>query len=196
MEVLVTGGAGFIGSFLADELIKRGHRVRAFDNLDTQVHGADRQLPEYLNAEVRLIRGDVRDADAWCQAVDGVDVVFHLAAAVGVGQSMYEIPRYIDSNVAGTGLLLQHIADLPRARRPSKLVIASSMSVYGEGMYRCAACGMVEIQERCLSSGWEPRCQSCGASLVAVPSPESRSWLFPVLSQSCQIHRRYTLSLS
>ena len=104
--VLVTGGAGFIGSFLADALVEEGHDVRVYDALVPQVHGLDEALPDYLNPDVEFVKGDVRDRDALARALRGVDVVFHLAAAVGVGQSMYEIEHYTASNTLGGAVLL------------------------------------------------------------------------------------------
>jgi dTDP-L-rhamnose 4-epimerase len=133
MKVLITGGAGFIGSHLADRLLAEGHDVRALDNLDPQVHrGAGR--PDYLDPDVELAVGDVRDRDAVARALDGVDTVVHFAAAVGVGQSMYEIERYTSINAIGAAVLLEGIVE----RRDSirKLLVASSMSIYGEGQYR------------------------------------------------------------
>src|SRR5829696_3157845 len=123
--ILVTGGAGFIGSHLADELLARGHRVRALDNLTPQVHG-DGERPEYLADDVELQVGDVRDADAVRRALVGVDAVVHLAARVGVGQSMYEIADYTAENSGGTAVLLEAMLDAP----PRRLVVASSMSIY------------------------------------------------------------------
>jgi dTDP-L-rhamnose 4-epimerase len=128
--VLITGGAGFIGSHLADELLARGHRVRALDSLIPQVHGGAAR-PEYLSGEVELVMGDVRDADALRGALDGVEAVVHLAARVGVGQSMYEIAEYTAANSLGTAVLLEALAERP----VRKLVVASSMSIYGEGLY-------------------------------------------------------------
>jgi dTDP-L-rhamnose 4-epimerase len=133
-HILITGGAGFIGSHLADALLARGHRVRALDNLSPQVHGADGTRPDYLDEQVELIRGDVRDPDAVRRALKGIDVVYHLAAAVGVGQSMYEIAQYTAVNNLGTAVLLEALAAQPVAR----LVVASSMSLYGEGLYRAS----------------------------------------------------------
>jgi len=128
--ILVTGGAGFIGSHLADELLACGYRVRAFDNLTPQVHeGTER--PDYLASDVELQVGDVRDIDALRRALDGVDAVIHLAARVGVGQSMYEIVEYTSANSLATAVLLEALAEKP----VRKLVVASSMSVYGEGLY-------------------------------------------------------------
>ena len=129
MRVLITGGAGFLGSHSADELLAAGHAVRALDSLVEQVHGGSR--PEYLSAEVELVEGDVRDADAVARALEGCDAVIHFAARVGVGQSMYEVAEYTSVNEFGTAVLLEALASRPVER----LVVASSMSVYGEGLY-------------------------------------------------------------
>ena len=132
MRVLVTGGAGFIGSHLADRLLAAGHDVRALDALDPQVHPDG--PPAYLDPQVELIVADVRDADAVGRALDGADAVVHLAAVVGVGQSMYEIRRYVDVNAVGCAVLLEQVVE--RRDRIGRLVVASSMSIYGEGQYR------------------------------------------------------------
>ena len=105
MKILVTGGAGFIGSYIVDELVKRGYRVRVLDNLVSQVHGDNADVPEYLNKEAEFMKGDVRNPDDVRKAIDGVEIVFHEAAAVGVGQSMYEIRKYMDVNTLGTANL-------------------------------------------------------------------------------------------
>src|SRR5438552_2317329 len=131
---LITGGAGFIGSHLADELLGHGYRVRVLDSLTPQVHGSGKQPPDYLSPDVELQVGDVRDPEAVRRALKGVDVVVHLAAAVGVGQSMYEIARYTEVNNLGTAVLLEALGKSPVGR----LVVASSMSIYGEGLYRTA----------------------------------------------------------
>jgi dTDP-L-rhamnose 4-epimerase len=133
MKVLITGGAGFIGSHLADRLLADGHEVRALDNLDSQVH-ADGERPDYLDPEVELQTGDVRDRDAVRRALDGIDAVVHFAAAVGVGQSMYEIERYTSINAVGAAIVLEEAVERRDAIR--KLLVASSMSIYGEGQYR------------------------------------------------------------
>jgi dTDP-L-rhamnose 4-epimerase len=130
---LITGGAGFIGSHLADRLLADGHDVRALDNLDPQVH-ATGERPDYLDQAVELQTGDVRDRDAVRRALDGVDAVVHFAAAVGVGQSMYEIERYTSINAIGAAVVLEEA--LERRDAIQKLLVASSMSIYGEGQYR------------------------------------------------------------
>ena len=165
--ILVTGGAGFIGSHLADELLAHGYRVRALDDLTPQVHaGAER--PGYLSSEVELLVGDVRDPDAVARAVDGVDAVVHLAARVGVGQSMYELAEYTAVNSLGTAVLLEALLHRPVAR----LLLASSMSVYGEGLYRSAdgtLFGGLERSRDQLERGeWELR------ELEPVPTPEMK----------------------
>jgi dTDP-L-rhamnose 4-epimerase len=133
MKVLITGGAGFIGSHLADRLLAEGHEVRALDNLDPQVH-AGGERPGYLDGSVELQVGDVRDHDAVRGALDGVDAVVHFAAAVGVGQSMYEIERYTSINAIGAAVVLEEAVQ--RRDQIGKMLVASSMSIYGEGQYR------------------------------------------------------------
>src|SRR5262249_13042147 len=133
MRVLITGGAGFIGSHLADRLLADGHEVRALDNLDPQVH-PNSERPEYLDPDVELRTDDVRDRDAVRRALDGVDALVHFAAAVGVGQSMYEIERYTSINAIGAAVVLEEAVERRDAIR--KLLVASSMSISGEGQYR------------------------------------------------------------
>ncbi|CAN5819176.1 SDR family NAD(P)-dependent oxidoreductase [soil metagenome] len=132
-NVLVTGGAGFVGSHLVDALLARGDLVRVFDNLDPQVHGPGQHRPVWLSGEAELVIGDMRDPDAVSRCLRGSDVVFHLAAAVGVGQSMYQITDYTATNTLGTAHLLQAMVD--ERMELERLVVASSMSVYGEGRY-------------------------------------------------------------
>ncbi|HEV2132517.1 MAG TPA: NAD-dependent epimerase/dehydratase family protein, partial [Longimicrobiaceae bacterium] len=132
-RVLVTGGAGFVGSHLVDALLARGDQVRVFDNLDPQVHGAEQRPPAWLPRDVELLIGDMRDADAVGHALRDVEIVYHLAAAVGVGQSMYQIAPYTATNTLGTAHLLQTLVD--REIELERLVVASSMSIYGEGRY-------------------------------------------------------------
>src|ERR1700712_4769503 len=136
-QILITGGAGFVGSHLADGLLKAGHAVRVLDDLTPQVHPGGR--PDYLSADVELMTGDVRDPNRLKEALAGVDVIYHFAATVGVGQSMYEIARYMSVNTQGTAELLQAILDSQISLK--KLIVASSMSIYGEGRYQCTQCG-------------------------------------------------------
>src|SRR5579875_161066 len=136
-QILITGGAGFVGSHLADGLLAAGHKVRVLDDLTPQVHPAG--VPDYLSADVELIRGDVRDPNLLKDVLQGVDVIYHFAATVGVGQSMYEISRYMSVNTQGTAELLQAILD--NKAPVQKIVVASSMSIYGEGRYVCSKCG-------------------------------------------------------
>jgi dTDP-L-rhamnose 4-epimerase len=175
---LITGGAGFIGSHLADELLEQGYQVRALDNLSDQVHGPDAGRPGYLHPDVELIQGDVRDRDAVRSALDRVDAVFHFAAMVGVGQSMYEIARYTDVNNLGTAVLLEALAERPVGR----LVVASSMSIYGEGLYRDSHGALVGGAERDLAQlkakDWEVRGED-GEALAPVATPETKA---PTLS--------------
>lgn len=172
--ILITGGAGFIGSYLADELLGHGYRVRALDALAPQVHGEYRQRPAYLAEDVELIQGDVRDPRAVAAALEGVDGVFHYAAAVGVGQSMYEIAEYTEVNNLGTAVLLEALSKRP----VKKLVVASSMSIYGEGLYQDTD-GLIysnvrRSRERLKRGEWEPYSAGSGP-LQPLPTPESKA---------------------
>ncbi len=134
-RVLITGGAGFIGSHLADLFLEQGYSVKAYDNLDPQVHGENAVRPGYLNGEVELIVGDVRDAESFAGALADSDILVHFAAAVGVGQSMYEITRYTSINTMGAAVVLEEAAK--QKDHIEKMLVASSMSIYGEGLYEC-----------------------------------------------------------
>lgn len=170
-KVLITGGAGFIGSHLADELIAHGYEVRVLDNLNPQVHGENCERPEYLHPDVELIIGDVRDKAAVEKAVKGVDAVYHFAAMVGVGQSMYEIREYTDVNNVGTAVLLEVLMKNP----VEKLLVASSMSIYGEGMYMDRDGQPVTLCERQIENikagKWELYDDN-GNELIPVATPE------------------------
>lgn len=178
-RILITGGAGFIGSHLARQLLQDGFAVRALDSLTPQVHGeTDVRRPAYLAADCELMVGDICDRDAVDRALSGCDAVVHLAARVGVGQSMYEIAPYTSTNVLGTAVLLEALAAHP----VRKLVVASSMSIYGEGLYRDAHGQIHEHVERHrhdLERGrWQPLADD-GSSLDPLPTPE---WKRPALS--------------
>jgi dTDP-L-rhamnose 4-epimerase len=170
--ILITGGAGFIGSHVARRLLESGNDVRALDSMVPQVHG-EAARPAYLPDDVELVRGDVRDRAAVDRALDGVDSVVHFAARVGVGQSMYEIAEYTSVNSVGTAVLLEALMDRP----VRKLLVASSMSIYGEGLYRDGAGSITEAVERRrdqLERGeWEPRGPE-GEALEPLPTPETK----------------------
>ncbi|WP_284945461.1 SDR family NAD(P)-dependent oxidoreductase [Acidisoma cladoniae] len=173
MRVLITGGAGFIGCHLSRALLAEGYEVRILDRFIEQVHGGA-MPPDPVLRSVDIVTGDIRDAEAVIKAVDGVDKVVHLAAEVGVGQSMYEIDRYVDVNDLGTAVLLKALLAHPVQR----LVVASSMSIYGEGLYQTADGRLIEQVTRQPASGWDPRDED-GGVLTPVPTPE---WKRPVLS--------------
>jgi dTDP-L-rhamnose 4-epimerase len=172
-KVLITGGAGFIGSHVADELLANGYQVRVLDTLAAQVHGDSGRRPDYLDPEVEVVVGDVTDRDALTKALQGVDAVYHFAAAVGVGQSMYEVAHYTRVNNLGTAVLLEALI----ARPLERLVIASSMSLYGEGLYRSTAGELRVAGERSLDQlrrgDWELH-DDDGSVLQPVPTPESK----------------------
>jgi len=174
-QILITGGAGFVGSHLADGLLKAGHQVRILDDLTPQVHPAG--VPDYLSPDVELITGDIRDPNRLKWALAGVNVIYHFAATVGVGQSMYEISRYMSVNTQGTAELLQAILDSKRA--PEKIIVASSMSIYGEGRYTCSDCGKsaapsVRSTEQLRAGVWDLNCDACGGTLLPVPTSEDK----------------------
>ncbi len=172
-KILITGGAGFIGSHLADELLEAGYGVRVLDSLCGQVHGDGCVRPEYLSDEVELIQGDIRHAEAVSFALQGIDAVVHFAASVGVGQSMYQVKDYTEVNDYGTAVLLQALIENPVRR----LVVASSMSVYGEGLYLDRDGRPVENAWRdprqLEQDRWEPR-DAYGRPLAPSPTPESK----------------------
>ena len=172
-RILVTGGAGFIGSHLVDALVAQGHRVDVIDNLEPQVHKA---TPDYLNAKAHYAFKDVRDPALFDGALADVEVVVHLAAMVGVGQSMYQVTRYVDANVGGTARLLQALVEGKHGVK--KLLVASSMSIYGEGAYTCPTHGPVAPPLRDAAQlarkDWETHCPDCGTSLAPVATPETK----------------------
>jgi dTDP-L-rhamnose 4-epimerase len=174
-RILITGGAGFVGSHLADGLLRAGHNVRILDELTAQVHPGGR--PEYLAKDAELVIGDVRDPNRLKEVLAGVDVIFHFAAAVGVGQSMYEISRYMSVNTQGTAELLQAILDTKA--NLEKIIVASSMSIYGEGRYACSKCGKtatppVRSTQQLKAAQWEMHCDACGGTLKPVPTDETK----------------------
>jgi dTDP-L-rhamnose 4-epimerase len=192
--ILITGGSGFIGRHLARALLERGDRVRVLDSLIEQVHPT-RARPDELDPAVELVVGDVRDADAVRAALEGVDKVVHLAAEVGVGQSMYAVERYTSVNDHGTAVLLQALIERPVAR----VVVASSMSIYGEGLYRTADGELMEDVVRGARNpdgSWDPL-DARGRPLVPVRTPESkRPALRSVYAIGKYVQERLTLTLT
>ena len=181
MRVLVTGGAGFIGSHVVDLLVERGQEVVVLDNLDAQVHGEGASMPRHperhlLSGAIEFHRADVRDPAAVARALAGADAVVHLAAAVGVGQSMYQPHYYTSANVDGQGVLMEAMAREPARYR--RFVVASSMSIYGEGAYRCAEHGMLapgpRAEARLAAGEWELACPECGAALTPALTAEDK----------------------
>jgi dTDP-L-rhamnose 4-epimerase len=176
--VLVTGGAGFIGSHIVELLLERGYPVRVFDKLVEQVHGG--AGPRHVPKETEFIAGNVRDADALRKALRGVRRVIHQAAEVGVGQSMYEVVRYMDANTGGTAVLWELLAN--ERHHVEKVIVASSMSIYGEGAYQCPAHGPVyprlRPETQLARQAWELICPRCGQPIEPVPTSEDKP-LFP-----------------
>ncbi len=175
-NVLVTGGAGFVGSHLVDALVARGHRVRIFDSLEPQVHMGLR--PTYLNDRAEFLHGEMTDRDALRRALLGVDVVFHQAAVVGVGQSMYKIEHYVRANTLGGAVLLDLLVNEGYHKNLKKLVVASSMSVYGEGAYECSQCGPfypgLRAENQLAERRWEIVCPEGHSGARPVPTNETK----------------------
>jgi dTDP-L-rhamnose 4-epimerase len=172
-NILVTGGAGFIGSHLVDELIKQGYNVRVLDNLYKQIHPSGK-LPVYFNPKAQFIKGDVTVRSDWLEALKNIDAVYHFASAVGVGQSMYEIEHYVKVNSLGTAIFLDILANTKHSIR--KMIVAASMSSYGEGTYKCLKCGIIRPQlrdeNRLLKKDFDVYCPYCGKAVVPLPTSE------------------------
>lgn len=173
-KVLVTGGAGFIGSYIVDGLLEKGHDVRVLDNIEYQVYKG--KLPDYLNKNAEYLFGDVTNQETLKKAIEDVDIIFHEAAIVGVGQSMYDIARYVKVNTYGTALLLDTLVN--SKHNVKKLLVASSMSIYGEGKYECLDCGPVypslRKDEHMKGGIWEQKCPKCGKIVIAKPTDEEK----------------------
>lgn len=175
-SILITGGAGFIGSHTADRLIQEGHTVRILDLLDPQIHGNQTGFPEYMHSSVECMRGDVRSVEDVSRALDGIDAVYHFAALTGVGQSMYDIKSYVDTNCTGTAALLEAI--VKTSVNLKAFVLASSRAVYGEGTHSCPKHGDVfppPRQRDDMEQGkFDVFCPECHATLTAVVTQEDR----------------------
>ena len=180
-KILITGGAGFIGSHLTDYLLEKGYAVRILDSLHPQIH-IDGKPPKYLNPNAELITGDVTNRSDWQKALTGIDAMVHLAAAVGVGQSMYQIERYVRDNCLGTALFLDILANEKHTIK--KMIVASSMTAYGEGMYTCPKCELVQQPKlrdikNLEQNIWEPLCRNCKTQLKPIPTPEETKLASP-----------------
>ncbi len=175
MKILVTGGAGFVGSHLVDALISAGHEVRVLDCLEPQVHGEGGARPEHLHPDAELRIGNVCDRAAVAEALEGVEAVFHQAAQVGVGQSMYEMARYVQDNSVGAAVVLEEV--VRRREQIRKMIVASSMSIYGEGAYRDADGGIhhpgLRSEQDLAERRWDPLGPD-GAALEAIPTREDK----------------------
>lgn len=175
-KILITGGLGFIGSHVAAKLAGNGHEVSLMDNLSPQIHGVIPRPPLQIlqNDKIRILRGDVRCREDWVAALEGIDCVLHFAAETGTAQSMYEIDHYCRTNIGGTALLLDILAN--QRHGVKKIILASSRSVYGEGAYDCASCGRVFPRSRTaaeMSAGqWELICPKCAQPVNCVATPE------------------------
>lgn len=176
MNILITGGAGFIGTHLTRRLLRCGHSVTILDSFLPQVHGGTRKLAADLHGHVRLVEGDVADQSALQSALQGAQCVVHLAAETGTGQSMYEVARYGRSNLTGTTLLYDLLIR-GASKKLERLIVASSRAIYGEGAYQCPAHGTIYPQSRPVpekeSGLFDPVCPACGATCSTIPTPES-----------------------
>jgi dTDP-L-rhamnose 4-epimerase len=178
MNILITGGAGFIGSSLAHHLVTFGHSITVLDNLSKQIHGDNPQLTSSLyrkiKTEVRFELGSVTDEKAWQRVLDDQDVIVHLAAETGTGQSMYEIKRYVDVNIGGTALMLDMLAN--RRHRVRKVLVASSRAIYGEGKYLSPVAGIVyplaRMEANLRAGVFEPLCPQSGVPMAAQATDE------------------------
>ena len=175
-DILVTGGAGYIGSHLVDALVARECRVTVLDNLEPQVHRSG-TWPSYANPGAKYVRGDVRDRSVFEPLVLGSQAVVHFGAAVSVGQSMYQIDRYVDVNTRGTALLLDILVNTKHSVQ--KVIVASSIGVYGEGAYHCAQHGVVaptiRSEQQLAMRDWEQHCPHCSTHVRSIPTPEDKA---------------------
>ena len=194
-NILVTGGAGFIGSHLVDALVADGHSVRILDSLAPEVHGG--VVPPHLNPSAEFVHGDVCDPETVGRVLENIDAVYHLAAELGLGRSMYQVRRFVTGNDLGTAVLLEEL--IKRRSQIKKLIVASSMSLYGEGPYRCDSCDKVFYPElrsdkELAAKQWEFKCEDCGSELVAIPTPEDKP-LNPtsVYAVGKQVQEQYSL---
>ncbi len=197
-KVLITGGAGFIGSHTVDALLEKGYEVTVYDNLCPQVHGPDPKKPEHLSPSAEFILGDVCDRDALQKVLAGKDIVIHDAAEVGVGQSMYEVARYVKTNVLGTSILWDILVNTKH--QVERVLIASSMSLYGEGLYLCPDHGpfvpFSRWSDQLEMGQWAMACTHCGQKAVSLPTNENKPLnCQSVYAQSKKDQEEYSLLL-
>ena len=176
-NILITGGAGFIGSTIALKLLKQGYNVTVLDCLTEQIHGKNLEESELFNrikGKVNFIRGTVTSREDWQKALAGQDTVIHLAAETGTGQSMYEIYKYCNTNIGGTALLLDILANEKHTIK--KVIVAESRAIYGEGSYNCPNCGTVypvaREEKNMLSGDFNVKCPKCGANADLLKTSE------------------------
>lgn len=173
-KVLITGGSGFIGSNLSLKLKQKGYEVTVLDNLSPQIHGDSSELYNSIKNEVRFIKGDVRNVADWKEALKDQNIIIHLAAETGTGQSMYEVQKYVDVNINGTAIFLDYLVN--QEHSIEKVIIASSRAIYGEGKYNCDLHGDVypnERDEHYLAQGdFEPKCPICSNTVEIRPTDE------------------------
>lgn len=166
-KVLITGGAGFIGSNLALQLIQKGYDVTVLDNLSEQIHGSESDLLRSIEGKVTFIKGDVRNRADWERALENQQIVVHLAAETGTGQSMYEVQKYVDVNINGTAIFLDYLVN--EKHSVEKVIVASSRAIYGEGKYKCEEHGLIYPGERLekdlVIGDFEPKCPVCHKDL-------------------------------
>ncbi len=177
MKILVTGGAGFIGSHTVDMLIANGYDVRVVDNLLPQVHNG--RKPAYMNKKAEFVKGDVSDLNAWKKWIKDIEIVIHLASMTGIAQSMYEPVKYCDSNIQGTTNLYETLVKNPKLKKQvKKIIVASSKTIYGEGAYKCKEHGMqyptLRTLEQLQKKDWELHCPICNKTMRPVPIPEEK----------------------
>lgn len=174
-KILITGGAGFIGSNLALKLIEKGYEVTVLDNLSEQIHGSNSELLEPIIDKVKFIKGDVRNKEDWEKALQNQKIVVHLAAETGTGQSMYEVQKYVDVNINGTAIFLDYLVN--EKHSVEKVIIASSRAIYGEGKYKCQEHGEIFPEERkekdLLQREFEPKCPVCEKDLNLCATDEN-----------------------
>lgn len=173
-RVLITGGAGFIGSNLASQLLGMGYEITILDNLSEQIHGEVSSLNSELKGKVKFIHGDVRSKKDWLKAIEGVDVIIHLAAETGTGQSMYRVQKYADVNISGTAIMLDQLVNEKHSVK--KVIVASSRAIYGEGKYKCDSHGVVyptsRSEEDLKKGDFEPKCPVCNSDVIVLPTDE------------------------